>query len=157
MFSVSKSRGESDLCLCTISGLAKAMSLRVGDLRHILRSNTFLNRKARHPATAFFLKALKLCKDLDRTLLYILILRTSIQFAQDNKTLALGVCFPQPCSSAGHTIPAYRSRLDTTIQLVRFHKKQIDEMRCELDSTENPRSFEKYPTLKAQNNFPRKK
>jgi len=157
MFSASKSRGECDVCLCTTSGLAKAMLLRGGDFRNIVRSNTCLNRKARHPAAAFFLKVLKLCTDLDRTLLYILILRTSIKFAQDSKTLALGVSFAQPCSSAGHTIPAYRSHLDTTIQLVRFHKKQIDEMRCKLDSTENPRSFEKYPTLKAQNDFSRKK
>jgi len=27
-----------------------------------------------------------------------------------------------------------------------FHNKKFDEMRCKLDSTENPRSFEKYPT-----------
>jgi len=27
-----------------------------------------------------------------------------------------------------------------------MHNKKIDEMRCKLDSTENPRSFEKYPT-----------
>jgi len=28
----------------------------------------------------------------------------------------------------------------------RFHLKKFDEMRCKLDSTENPRSFEIYPT-----------
>ena len=28
----------------------------------------------------------------------------------------------------------------------RFHNKNFDEIRCKLDSTENPRSFEKYPT-----------
>jgi len=30
-------------------------------------------------------------------------------FAQENKMLALGVCFPQPCSSAGHRFAASRS------------------------------------------------
>jgi len=33
-----------------------------------------------------------------------------------------------------------------TPQSFRFHNKNFDEMRCKLDSTENPRSFEKYPT-----------
>jgi len=28
----------------------------------------------------------------------------------------------------------------------RFHNRNFDEIRCKLDSTENPRSFEKYPT-----------
>jgi len=34
----------------------------------------------------------------------------------------------------------------TKLPTFRFHNKKIDEMRCKLDSTENPRSFEKYPT-----------
>jgi len=34
----------------------------------------------------------------------------------------------------------------TTDELFRLHNKKIDEMRCKLDSSENPRSFEKYPT-----------
>jgi len=34
----------------------------------------------------------------------------------------------------------------TTDESFRFHKQKLDEMRCKLDSTENPRSFEKYPT-----------
>ena len=34
----------------------------------------------------------------------------------------------------------------TTDESFRFHNKNFDEMRCKLDSTENPRSFEKYPT-----------
>jgi len=32
----------------------------------------------------------------------------------------------------------------TTDESFRFHNKNFDEMRCKLDSTENPRSFEKY-------------
>jgi len=34
----------------------------------------------------------------------------------------------------------------STDESFRFHNKNFDEMRCKLDSTENPRSFEKYPT-----------
>jgi len=34
----------------------------------------------------------------------------------------------------------------TTDESFRFHNKEFDEMRCKLDSTENPRSFDKYPT-----------
>jgi len=34
----------------------------------------------------------------------------------------------------------------TTDKSFRFHNKKFDELRCKLDSTENPRSFEKYPT-----------
>jgi len=35
---------------------------------------------------------------------------------------------------------------DTTDESFRFHNKKIDKIRCKLGSTENPRSFEKYPT-----------
>jgi 2-methylcitrate dehydratase PrpD len=38
---------------------------------------------------------------------------------------------------------------NTTDEWFRLHNKKIDEMRCKLDSTENPRSFEKYPTQPA--------
>ena len=34
----------------------------------------------------------------------------------------------------------------TTNELFRLHNKNFDEMRCKLDSTENPRSLEKYST-----------
>jgi len=34
----------------------------------------------------------------------------------------------------------------TNDESFRLHSKKFDEMRCELDSTENPRSLEKYPT-----------
>ena len=43
----------------------------------------------------------KLCTDLDLGLLYILASGTYSKFARRNKFLALGVCSPQPCSSAG--------------------------------------------------------
>jgi len=43
-----------------------------------------------------------LCTDLDLSLLYILIFGTYSKFARKNNFLALGVCFPQPCSSAAN-------------------------------------------------------
>jgi len=52
-----------------------------------------------------------LCTDLDLSLLYILTLRTHSKFARKNNFLALGVCFPQPCSSAGRRFAASRSRV----------------------------------------------
>ena len=53
----------------------------------------------------------KLCRDLDLGLFYILILGTYSKFARKNNFLALGVCFPQPCSSAGRKFAASRSRV----------------------------------------------
>jgi len=38
----------------------------------------------------------------------------------------------------------------TTDESYRFHNKRFDAMRCKLDSTENLRSFEKYPTPPAE-------
>jgi len=80
------------------------------------------------------------------------------KFVRKNTILALGGCFPQLCSSAGHTFPADRSRfhyyqpigsyqpIGTTNQLLHFHNNKSDEMPCKLDPTENLRSYEKYPT-----------
>ena len=53
----------------------------------------------------------KLCSALDLSLFYILILGTYSKFARENNFLALGVGFPQPCSSAGRRFAASRSRL----------------------------------------------
>jgi len=38
------------------------------------------------------------------------------------------------------------SRLQYFQQIISFQSQKFDEMQCKLDSTENPRSFEKYPT-----------
>jgi len=99
--------------------------------------------RSRRLAAAFFLQVPKLCTDLDQTFLHILISGTYNKSHSKMKMLSLFVHFPQPCSSVGRTFPA----CITTNQLVRFHKKEFDEMLCKLDSTENPRSFKKYPIL----------
>ena len=110
VFWESKWRGESDLSPCTILGLLETMPLRNADLRQILRPNTFWIG-SRHRAAAFFLQVAKLCTHLDRTLLYIFILGTYSKFAWENKMLALGACFLQPCPSAGRWLTTDRSRL----------------------------------------------
>ena len=85
----------------------------------------------------------KLCTALDLSLLYILIFETYCEFARKNHFLALGVCFPQPCSSA---LPRQDHVYKSTDESFRFHSKNVDEIRYKLESTENLRSFEKYPT-----------
>jgi len=54
-----------------------------------------------HPAAAFSLQVPKLSTEQYWTFLYISIFRNYIKFARKIKILAFGVCFPQPCSSAG--------------------------------------------------------
>ena len=57
-------------------------------------------------ATVLHTRVPKLCSDLDLSLLHIFTLGTYSKFARKNNFPALGVCFPQPCSSAGHRFAA---------------------------------------------------
>jgi len=100
----------------------------------------------RHCATVLQTQVPTLCTDLNLGLLYILIYGIYSKFTRENNFLALGVCFPQPCSSAGRRFAESRPRLQNYRRIVSFPQQFFDEMRCKLDSTENPRSFEKYPT-----------
>jgi len=69
----------------------------------------------------------------------------SILKNRTNYLLAPGVCFLQPCSSAGRRFAASRSRVHKYRRIVSF-PQNFDEMSCKLDFTENPHSFKKYPT-----------
>ena len=142
MFLISKYR-ESDLGLRTISGLAKRMPLRGGDFR-LKRVLAVKFAGSRHCAAAIFLQV----PTLDRTVtfLYILILNTHTKFAREKQLLALGVCFPQPCLSAGRRFAASRSRLHYYRFFFHFNINEFDKIPCKLDYIENPRPFEKYPT-----------
>ena len=103
---------------------------------------------SRHCSAAFSLQVPKSCTDLDLTLLYIPILGKYSRFVRENELLALGVCFPQPCSSAGCWSAASRSRWITTKQLVRFRKNEFNEMLCKLDSlSSHVRSNKPQPCL----------
>jgi len=80
-----------------------------------------------------FLQVLKNCKDLDFILFCILALGTYIKFVRKHKmpVLVLGVCFPQPCSSAGRRFAESRSFPTTNKQLICFHTTtQTNSMKC---------------------------
>ena len=74
---------------------------------------------------SLFSQVPKLCTNLDPSLLYTLILGTHSKFARKNNFLALGVCFPQPCSSAGRRFAASRSRLQNYQRIVSFPQQKI--------------------------------
>jgi hypothetical protein len=62
--------------------------------------------------------------------------------------LALSVCFLQPLNARALAASLLRQVYVciTTDEFFRFHKKEIDEMLCKLDSTEHPCFLKKYPT-----------
>jgi len=144
MFLISKCRGDRDLGLCTTSRLA------FGEPRC---SDDFRGKTCFNAGKIGFWRCVallqtqdpNLCTDLDLCLIYNLTLGTYSKFARQNNFLALGVCFPQSCSIAGRRFAASRSRVNTKLPTNgRFHNKNFDEMRCKLDSIENPHSFETY-------------
>ena len=85
----------------------------------------------------------KLCTDLDLSLLYILISGTYSNFARKKRS---AFAFRSLARAPAACLPCQDHVYSTTDELFRFHNKKINGMRCKLDSTENPSSFEKYPT-----------
>ena len=81
-----------------------------------------------HSAAVLKTQVPKLCTDLDLSLLYVLILGKYSKFARKVNFLALGVCFPQPCSSAGRRFAASRSRLQNYRRIFSFPTK--NSMKC---------------------------
>jgi len=63
--------------------------------------------------------------------------------------LVLGVCFQSRRRARALVagLPRQNHVYSTIDQLFRFKNNESDEMPCKLDSTENRRSFEKYPTI----------
>ena len=120
MFLISKCRGDWDLRLCITLVLAFREPQRNDKIRFFLRRNTFFSFGSRHCASVLQTQVPKLCTDLDFSLLYISILGTCSKFIRKNNFLALGVCFPQPCSSAGRRFAASRSRLQNYQRIVSF-------------------------------------
>ena len=55
-------------------------------------------------------------------------IRTHSKFTREHNFPALGVCFPQPCSSAGRMFAMTRSRLQYYRRIVSFPKK--NSMKC---------------------------
>jgi len=124
MFLISICRGESDVCLCMTSVLAKTMRPRSADFGFEnvfggrIRWKLALRSRILFASTESF-------TDLDSTFLYISISRTYTIFVLTNKMLALGVCLPQPCSSAGRKFAASRSRVDYYRPICSFPHERI--------------------------------
>jgi len=92
-----------------------------------------------HCAAVLQTQVPKLCTTLDLSLLYILILGTYSKFARKNEfSKALAAGLPRQDHVYSTTDESFHFR---------FHNKNFDEIRCNLDSTENPHSFEKYLAL----------
>ena len=74
----------------------------------------------------FFSRVRKKCTDLHLILFYTLISGTNSKFARENDFLALGVCFPQPCSTAGPVFATSRSLLrEYYLRMIVFPQQQI--------------------------------
>jgi len=118
VFLISVCRGESGLGLCVTSVFAKGMRQHRADF---LFKNV-LGRRIRSKlalCSHIIFASPKSCTDLDLTFLYISILRAYTNFVRKNKMLALGVCFPQPCSSAGRRFEV--ARLAVLVEAVATH------------------------------------
>jgi len=76
--------------------------------------------------------------------------------------LALGVCFPQPCSSAGRRLPRQdhvyilQNKMFVYTIYIYIYIYIFDEMPCKLDSTKHAPSFTPNPTL-PHSPFPRRR
>ena len=147
MFLISKCRGDWDLALCTTSGLAFGEPQRSGDF--LKKTTCFDAGKIgiSHCAAVLQTQVPKLCTDLDLGLLYIVIYQEHIANSL-GKIISYRSAFA--FRSSARALAAGLPRQDhvykTTNESIRFHSKTFDEIRCKLYSTENPRSFEKYPT-----------
>jgi len=96
-----------------------------------------------------FWQILEKCKDLDLTLLHILILGAYSKFVRKNKMLALGVCFHSPALALFACLLRADHVWITADQLVRFQKKEYDEMLCKRDRLGHWESlfvWQRYPT-----------
>ena len=103
---------------------------------------------SRHCAAAFPLQVPKSCTDLNLTMLYISILDTYSKFVRENKILALCVCLPQPCPSAGRRFAVSRPRLTEYWQFVSFNTT-TNSMKCFVNwiPSNTHIRFEQNPTL----------
>jgi len=125
MFLESKRRGDWDLALCPTLWLGKIgwQNPIFPASKHVFFSGSC------HCASGFQMQVPKLCIHLDLSLLYILTLETYSKFARKNNFLALGVCFAQPCSSAGRRF----CRVNTTFTKLptnRFVSTTKNSMKC---------------------------
>jgi len=167
MFLMSKCRGELDLGLCTTSVLANKMSLWPGDGDHRLGLQNVFGRKIcqtrnwpKRGGCGIMFSSTEVTvvhRPRSNSPLHFT-LETYGKFARklESKMLALGVCFPQTCSSVGRMFAASSARLHYTVPWARlltnpsrFVSTTTNSMKC-LVNWIPPRiqvpAFEKYPT-----------
>jgi len=114
----------ANLILTWIANYILLRAIRIG---HKVCSQTHFLIGSWHCADLLFLQVAELCTASNRTLLHILTLETYGKFVWQNEMLALGVCLPQPCSSADRMFVTDHICIAIK-QFVRFHKNEFDEM-----------------------------
>ena len=102
--------------------------------------------RSRHCVAVLQTQVPNLCTGLDLSLLYILKSGTQSKFDRKVIFQRSAFVFRSLARALAAGLPCQDHVYSTTDEPFRFHSKQIDKMRCKLDSTENLRSFEKYPT-----------
>jgi len=109
-------RDRSKQCHCAVA---------TSDLNTCLTAATLV--RSRHRQTAFFWQVPKLCANLAWTLLYVLMWVTHSKLVWNDKRLALGLCFSQPCFSdgQGRMFAAPRSRLNYYEPIGSYAHKRI--------------------------------
>ena len=109
IFLVSKCRGDRDLGPCTSSGLAFGEPMRSGEIRDTNvfrhRKNQILSLRIGSPNAS--------PEDVHRPR------------SRSKNLLALGVSFPQPCSSNGCRFAASRSRVQNYRRIVSFPQQKF--------------------------------
>ena len=121
---ISRCGGNWHLHLCTIWVLVFRNPQSHGKIWFFLRTKHVFLRKS-HGVVVLFLQVPKKCKDLDLSLLYKFIWGTHGKFARENYFLALGVSFPQTCTSASHMFAASRLRAHYYRPIGSFSQQQI--------------------------------
>jgi len=123
-FATSKRRRESNLGLCTTSGLAKRICKKnvTARCRLLIKKHDWPRKSALHSGIIF--ASLKLCTDLNWTLLYIVIYRAYTKFVWE-KMLALGpAAFASRCPARALAADQDHVYIATE-QLFCFHQNEF--------------------------------
>ena len=124
VFLLSKCRGKSDLGVCMTSALAKRMQLHTANfgLKNVFGRR--IRRKSAMRSCIHFASTEVMHRTISDFSLRFDI-KNTYQIRTENKILALGVCFPQSCSSDGRRFAASRSLLNHYRTIVSFPQERI--------------------------------
>ena len=146
MFLISTCRGDQNLGLCTTSVLAFGEPQRNGKIRFFLRQNTFFPRILPSRCGCPNASTEVVHSPRSRSPLHFDIRNTSANSLGKIISNRSAFAFRSSARALAEGLPRQDHVCKTTNESFRFHNKNFGEIRCKLDSTENPRSFEKYPT-----------